>query len=114
LFAEGKMIVPTFGMLLQALLLAGSIWFLIQMGGRFRDDLATLRQKRHDYQYRNDPVVLERMKTEERRRNYREMCVLEFRSEAVTLALLWSLTLLAGIYALATTVRIARGILSAF
>ena len=84
------MLFPSFGMLFQALLLAGSIWLVIKMGGRFRDDLAALRQKHHDYQHRNDPAVLERMQTEERRRNYREMCVLEFRSEAVTLGLLWA------------------------
>jgi hypothetical protein len=104
----------SFGMLFQALLLAGSIWLLIKMGGRFRDDLATLRQKHCDYQHRNDAAVLERMQTEERRRNYREMCVEEFRSEAIALGLLWLLTLLAGLYALAATVKIVRMILSAF
>ena len=105
---------PTFGMLFQAVLLAGSIWLLIKMGGRFRDDLATLRQKHRDYQHRNDPAALEHMQTEERRRNYQEMCVQEFRSEAITLGLLWGLTLLAGLYALAATVHIVRMILSAF
>jgi hypothetical protein len=84
------------------------------MGGRFRDDLATLRQKHRDYRHRNDPAVLERMKTEERRRNYREMCVQEFRSEAITLGFLWALTAFAGLYALAATVHIVRMILSAF
>jgi hypothetical protein len=106
--------VPTFGMFFQALLLGGSIWLLIKMGGRFRDDLATLRQKQYNYRHRNDRAVLERMQTDERRRHYREMCVLEFRSEAITMGLLWGLTLIAGLYALAATVQIVRMILSAF
>ena len=97
------MLFPSFGMLFEAALLAGSIWLLIKMGGRFRNDLATLRQKQYNYEHRNDPAVLDRMQTDERRRHYRETCVLEYRSEAVTLGLLWGLTLLAGLYALGAT-----------
>ena len=101
-------------MLFEAALLAGSIWLLIKMGGRFRNDLATLRQKQYNYEHRNDPAVLERMQTDERRRHYRETCVLEYRSEAVTLGLLWGLTLIAGLYALGASAQIIRRILSAF
>ncbi len=107
------MLFPSFGMVFEALLLVGSIWLLVKMGGRFRDDLATLRKKQYNYLHRNDPTILDRMQTDERRRHYREMCVLEFRSEAVTLGVLWCLTLLAGIYALGVSAQIVRRILSA-
>ena len=108
------MIFPSFGMLIQALFLTGAIWLIIKMAGRFRDDLASLRKKHHDYLTRNDPAVLERMQTRERQENYQDLCVQEFRSEAVTLAFLWALGLLAGLYVVFTTVGIVRRILSAF
>ena len=105
---------PTPGLLIRAVLLAGAVWLVIKMAERFHSDLDRLRSKYRDFRTRNDPGVLRRMRTEERRRNYQETCVLEFRSEAIAMGLLWGLTVMAGIYALATVIGIIRGIASAF
>jgi len=99
---------PSFAMLFEALLLAGALWLVIKMGGGFPDDLARLRKYYQDYKTGGDPQVLEGMQTEERRRHYRKMCVVEFRTEAVTLGLLWALTFLAGLYAILASVAIVR------
>jgi hypothetical protein len=87
---------------------------LIKMGGRFPDDLARLRKKYQDYKSGGDPALLEGMKSEDRRAHYRELCVVEFRSEAITLGILWGLTLIAALYSIGTIIGIVRMILSAF
>ena len=102
------------GMLIQAFLLAGALWLVIKMAGRFPSDLADLRSRYRDFKTRNDPEVVQRMQTEQRRTSYQEMCVLEFRSELVVRGLLWGATILAGLYALTTIVGIIRSIASAF
>jgi len=102
------------GLIIRALLLAGALWLVIKMAGRFHSDLAALRSQYRNFKTRNDPQVLERTQRAERRRNYQETCVLEFRSELIVCTLLWGATILAALYALATIVSIIRGIASAF
>ena len=105
---------PSLGMLIQALLLAGAVWLVIKMVGRFPSDLDNLRSKYRDFRTRNDPEILDRMQTQERRNNYRETCAMEFRSEAVACGLLWGVTVLAGLYALNVIIGIVRRIASVF
>ena len=102
------------GLIIHALFLAGVLWLVIKMVGRFSSDLADLRSKYRDFKTRNDPEVLQRMRSEERRENYQETCVMEFRSEVIVCALLWGATILAGLYALTTVVAIIRRIASVF
>lgn len=103
-----------FGLIFQALLLAGAVWLVITMARRFPSDWESLSRKYRDYRTRNDPQVLEGMRSEARQRNYRETSVLEFRSEAIVMGLLWGLTILAGLYALVAIIGIILRIASAF
>lgn len=105
---------PTPGLLIRAVLLAGAVWLIIRMAERFHSDLDRLRSKYRDFKTRDDAEVLRRMERPQRRKNYQETCVMEFRAEAIAMGLLWGLTVLAGIYALATVIGIIRGIASAF
>ena len=102
------------GLIIQALLLAVSLWIVIKMADRFPSDLASLRSRYRDFKTRHDPAVLERMLTQERRKNYQETCMLEFRAELISCALLWGVTVLAVFYALSTILRLILRIVSVF
>ena len=104
----------SFGMLLQALLLAGATWVVIKMVDRFPSDLDKLRSKYRDFKTRNDPEILDRMQSQERRDKYRETCTMDFLSEVFVCGLLWGVTALAGLYALNVSIGIVRRIASVF
>ena len=104
----------SFGMLIQAFLLTGAAWVVIKMVGRFPSDLAELHSKYRDFRTRNDPEILDRTQTQERRNNYRATCAMDFLSEVFVCGLLWGVTALAGLYALNVIIGIVRRIASVF
>ena len=100
------------GLIIQALILAGAVWLVVHMYGRLPSDLDELRAKYRAYRSRNDPDVLGKMESEERRRNHQQRCAIEFRSTVFVDALLWGFTLLAGLYAFWAIVTIISNIAS--
>ena len=105
---------PTVGMLFRVALLAAAIWWIAKVVDRLSSDIETLRDTYRKYKTRHDPEVLERMRTERRRKNYQETRVLEFRSEVIALAFIWGLTALAALYLLGTVIIFALRLISIF
>ena len=104
----------SFGMLIQALLLAGATWLVIKMVDRFPADLAELHSKYRDFRTRNDPEILDRMRSQEQRDKHRETCTMDFLSEVFVCGLLWGVTALAGLSALNVSIVIVLRIASVF